>query len=255
MKPQILIRADDLGYSRGVNYGIADCVWNGVLRNAGLLPNMPAAPQALELLRGSGVCLGQHTNVCLGRPVTDPSRIPSLVDENGQFKNSHTYREAWKRGEEFAVLEEMVLEVEAQYQLFVTLVGQEPAYFEGHAVASKVLFKALEIVAKKYKLPIIQGLLVRNPLQFRNTKLYLICESSRQDYDPFESLQKAVLEQREDGSIPMFVCHPGYLDQDLLSNSSLTLPRVKEAAMLTDPDTARWLREHAEPFLTYADLC
>ena len=40
---QILVRADDLGYSRGVNYGIMDSVRHGIVRSVGLMPNMPEA--------------------------------------------------------------------------------------------------------------------------------------------------------------------------------------------------------------------
>ena len=38
---QILIRADDLGYSEGVNYGIAKAVNEGVVKSVGVMPNMP----------------------------------------------------------------------------------------------------------------------------------------------------------------------------------------------------------------------
>ena len=40
MNSKILIRADDVGYSRAVNYGIADSVWNGIIRSVGIMPNM-----------------------------------------------------------------------------------------------------------------------------------------------------------------------------------------------------------------------
>ena len=34
---KIMVRADDLGYSRGVNYGIYDTVKNGVIKNIGFI--------------------------------------------------------------------------------------------------------------------------------------------------------------------------------------------------------------------------
>lgn len=40
---RILVRADDLGYSEGVNYGIAQSVQHGIIRSVGVMPNMPAA--------------------------------------------------------------------------------------------------------------------------------------------------------------------------------------------------------------------
>lgn len=116
---QFVMRADDLGYSEAVNYGIAKTVKEGMIRSVGVMPNMPAAQHGLALLEGEKVCYGQHTNICLGKPCADPGKIPSLLDENGNLKSSRIYREAWKKGECFTVLEEMVLEIEAQYQRFV----------------------------------------------------------------------------------------------------------------------------------------
>lgn len=99
----LLIRADDLGYSEGVNYGIAATVAAGLVRSVGVMTNMPAAVHGLGLLHGHSLCLGQHTNICVGRPLTDPSHIPSLCTPEGEFRPSRTYREAAKAGRDFVV--------------------------------------------------------------------------------------------------------------------------------------------------------
>ena len=91
---QLLLRADDLGYSEGVNCGIAKSVRDGLIGSVGVMPSMPAAAHGLALLEGTGVCIGQHTNICIGRPCADPASIPSLLDENGMLKSSRAYREA-----------------------------------------------------------------------------------------------------------------------------------------------------------------
>ena len=83
---RLLLRADDLGYSEAVNYGIAKTVREGLIRSVGLMPTMPAARHGLALLEGMDICLGQHTDICIGRPAADPALIPSLVDETGMFK-------------------------------------------------------------------------------------------------------------------------------------------------------------------------
>ena len=147
---QLLIRADDLGFSEGVNFGIAKTVACGLVKSVGVMTNMDTAAHGLELLKGMNVCLGQHTNICTGKPLTNPKQIPSLCRENGEFKPSSVYRSAAKRGEDFVVLEEVILEIEAQYRRFLELVGREPEYFEGHAVASTNFFKGLEIVAQRH---------------------------------------------------------------------------------------------------------
>lgn len=251
---QLILRADDVGYSEAVNYGIAKTVKEGLIGSVGLMPNMPSAAHGLALLEGTGVCIGQHTNICIGRPCADPARIPSLLDENGFLKSSRTYREAWKKGECFTVLEEMVLEIEAQYQRFVQLTGRQPQYFEGHAVLSKHLMQGLEIVAQRH------GLKYNNMYPGDETGTFggrpvAACpmRSMEPDYDPAQSLKDAVLHARTD--MPnVFVCHPGYLDAYLLRSSSLTVNRTKEVEMLCDPAMRSWLEEHNVQLLRYSDL-
>lgn len=254
METRILVRADDIGYCRGVNYGIADSIWNGIIRSAGVMPNMPEAQHGVELLKGSGVCFGQHTNLCLGKPCADPAKIPSLLDENGNLKSSRTYREAWKRGEEITVLDEMVIEIEAQYQRYLELVGEKPHYFEAHAVMNANLARGLAIVAEKYDLPYLATSFDPAGTPFRDTMLLTSMDSMRPDYDPFASLQKAALAAYAPGQCPMFICHPGYIDDYLTSHSTLVAPRPMEVAMATAPATRRWLDENKIRVVTYDEL-
>ena len=123
MSKRILIRADDLGWTEAINYGIAKTMRDGVIRSVGLMPNMPAAQHGWDLVKDLDPSVGQHTCICAGRPLTDPARVPSLCQEDGTFKPSRAYREAAKRGEDFVVLEEVVEEIEAQYRRFVEITG------------------------------------------------------------------------------------------------------------------------------------
>lgn len=248
---RILIRADDLGYCEAVNYGIAKSVRDGIIRSVGLMPNMPAAQHGLELLEGTEVCYGQHTNICVGKPLTDPALIPSIVQENGELKSSSAYRKA---EQDFVVLDEVILEIEAQYQRFVELTGQQPRYFEGHAVASNNFFKGLEIVAKRHGLDYLAMGRPGEAVRFRNTNLYASMESVLPDYDPFASLQRVALQDYGADGCGMFVCHPGYLDAYILRTSSMTIPRTKEVEMACDPQTKAWLAEQQITVVTYDDL-
>ena len=254
MAKRILVRADDVGYCRGVNYGIADSVWNGIIGSVGVMPNMPETQHGVDLLKGSGVCFGMHTNVCLGKPCADPAKIPSLLDENGDLKSSRSYRDAWKKGEEIVSLDEMVIEIEAQYQRYLELTGEKPHYFEAHAVLNQNLARGLEIVAEKYDLPYLPACFEPTGVQFKNTVLITRMESMKPDYDPAESLKKAVLAAYKDNECPMFVCHPGYIDDYLMNHSSLVTPRPKEVAMLTDPAIRNWLEEQNVQFVTYDEM-
>ena len=252
---KLIIRADDIGYSEAVNYGIEKSVKEGLIGSAGLMPNMPFAEHGLKLLEGTNIAIGQHTNMCLERPCSDPKNIPSLVDENGCLKSSRTYREAFKNKEDFVVVEEAVIEIEAQYKRFKELVGKEPAYFEAHAVLSINLFKSLEIVAEKYNLP-YQGISFDGtPTTFNKKPIMMLpMGSMEKEYDPFETLQKDILEYAREDMPNVFVCHPGYIDDYLLRNSSLTINRAKETAMLCDPKVKEWLLEHEVELVTYDDV-
>ncbi len=250
---RILIRADDLGYSEGINYGIAKSVKDGIIRSVGVMTNMPAVQHGLDLLHGIEVCYGQHTNICVGKPLTAPELIPSIVQENGEFQPSKAYRAAEKEGNDFVVLDEVILEIEAQYQRFVELVGQQPHYFEGHAVASKNFFKGLEIVAKRHGLPYLPFSLDK-PVRFQNTMLYISMDSMTPDYVPFTSLKQAAMKDYGEDGCAMFVCHPGYLDAYILETSSLTTPRVLEVEMACREETKRWLADNQVAVVNYDEL-
>lgn len=253
MSNRILIRADDLGWTESVNYGIAKSMRDGVIRSVGLMTNMPASQHGWDLVKDLNPCVGQHTNICVGRPLTDPALIPSICQQDGTLQPSRAYREAAKQGKDFVVLDEVVLEIEAQYRRFVEITGQQPHYFEGHAVASGNFFKGLAIVAERHNLPLLP-FAPAEPVRFRNTMLYTSMDSMMPDYDPFESLKAAALRDYGPDGCCMFVCHPGYLDDELLRLSSLTIPRTKEVAMAIDPAVRQWLEDNQIEVVTYDDL-
>ena len=250
---EIIVRADDLGFTEGINYGIEKACRDGIIRSVGIMTNMPATRHGYDLIKDLPLCLGLHTNICAGKPLCNPSEVPSICDENGNLKKSKVYREASKNGEDFVVLEEVIKEIEAQYQAFVELTGEKPHYFEGHAVASANFFKGMEIVAARHGCDYL-GISFDGPTRFRNSVLYVSMESMGPGYEPFESLKRAAIKDYGENGYLMFVCHPGYLDQEILDVSSLTMPRPKEVAMCIAQETKDWLKENDIKVITYDDL-
>lgn len=251
---QLLLRADDLGYSEAVNYGIAKTVHQGIIGSVGLMPSMPAAEHGLRLLEGTSVCLGQHTDICIGQPVCPPKEIPSLVTEKGQFKSSRVYRTAYANGEDFVVLEDAVRECEAQYQRYLKLVGEKPRYFGGHAVASEQFFQALEIVAQRHGLKNCPPSFAVNGSRVGRIPVNTCrMDSMSPDYDAVRSLKDAVA-MADDRRPNIYICHPGYLDAYILQNSSLTVNRTKEVEMLCDSRVAGWLGRKGVRRITYDDI-
>ena len=82
---KLIMRADDLGFSEAVSLGILKAVKDGVITSVGLMPNMESAQFGYELIKDCDIALGQHTNICVGKPLSDPRLIPSLVQTNGEF--------------------------------------------------------------------------------------------------------------------------------------------------------------------------
>lgn len=247
---KLLVRADDLGYSEAFNYGLARAVKSGIVRCVGVMPNMEWAEHGVRLLDGTDVIFTVHANICQGRPITDPKLVPSLVDENGFFKDKSLYREA---KEDFVVLDEVVMEVDAQYQRLVELTGRKPFMVEAHAVPSANFNKALAIVGKKYGLKTMDFVPGRGP-KIGKFVLKFSMDSGNPDYNPFESLKKAALQPMEEDEACMMVLHPGFVDEYVLTTSYITTQRALEVAMAVNPEVPRWCEENGVQLITYADL-
>lgn len=71
--------------------------------------------------------------------------------------------------------------------------------------------------------------------------------------NPFTAVQDAVLNLHEDGC-DMLVFHPGYIDDYLLKNSSMTMIRAVEAEMLSNSKVKNWLEQQDLRLVTYSDL-
>lgn len=244
---KIIFRADDLGFSEGVNCGIYRSIVSGAITCTGLMPNMPQAAAGYEMVKDTGVEVGQHTNICVGRPLTDPARIPSLVQPNGEFCTS---REIRARREDTIVLEEVELEIQAQLDRFREITGRDPAYFEGHAVMSLNFFQGLQNVAAR------NGLLYCDPVNpqwaqrygIQCSDFYHLDENGLYDPGAFIFGDEAHLKGKE---CAVLVFHPGYLDQYILDHSSYTLIRPMETAFLCSDALRQWMEENQVQPMTF----
>ena len=248
---KLLVRADDLGYCESVNYGINRAVRDGIVRSVGVMPNMEWAEHGVRLLDGADVTFTVHANICQGKPITDPKLIPSLVDGNGIFKDKSLYREA---KEDFVVLDEVIMEVEAQFLRLMELMGgKKPYMVEAHAVPSNNFNKALAIVAKKYGVESLGFVPGRGP-KIGNTIFKFSMDSGNPDYVPFESLKKAMAQEFAEDEAMLMVLHPGYVDEYVMNTSYITTQRALEVAMAINPEVPKWCEENGVKLLTYADL-
>lgn len=246
---KMLVRADDLGYSEAFNYGLARAVKSGFLRCVGVMPNMEWAEHGVRLLDGTDVIFTVHANICQGKPITDPKLVPSLVDENGFFKDKSLYREA---KEDFVVLEEVLMEVEAQFLRLQALTGKTPFMVEAHAVPSANFNKAIAMVAAKYGVEAMKyG--PKGPMIGKYSFKFSM-DSGNADYNPFESFKKAASQEMAEDEACLMVLHPGFVDEYVLTTSYITTARALEVAFCINPEVPKWCEENNVQLLTYADL-
>lgn len=238
---KLIMRADDLGISEGVNYGILRTLQSGTITCVGLMSNMPTAQHGFELIKPFKVCLGLHANICLGKPVSDPKLISSLVNEQGEFYSS---KEINQRKEDTISVEECEIELEAQLQRFKEITHQEPDYFEGHAVFSANFMTALANVAKRHDLFLdMPGFA---PHWEEETGIYPLGFQKLDEnglYNP-KSYMTEHLDNLRKNPCTIGVFHPGFIDYYLLKHSSYTVIRAMECDFLCSEWLQDFLREH-----------
>jgi len=88
---RLIVNADDFGYSEDTVDATIACFEAGGLTSATIMAAMPAAARAIEYARahpdwsfGAHLTIGGSPDGA-ERPLLDPARIPSLVDDRGRF--------------------------------------------------------------------------------------------------------------------------------------------------------------------------
>jgi len=222
---KLIVNADDFGYSRGINYGIIDAHKNGVVNSATMMMNMPGVSHAVELAKENpSLQVGIHLVLTCGKPLLND--VPTLVNENGNFKSRHEFFE-----DKNISLDELEREWTAQIEKFLES-GLKPTHFDSHHHVHTVpeFLPVVQKLAQKYNLSARR--ISENALQgvapFTDVFLHdFYGEGVTDDY--FEK----ILTRIQDGQSVEVMCHPGYLDHEILNNSSYAKDRVKETLILS----------------------
>ena len=83
---QLIVNADDFGFTRGVNAGIVRAFSAGILTSTTIMANGPAFEDAVELaLTNPSLHVGCHLALVGGRPSAPPHAVPSLIDAAGDM--------------------------------------------------------------------------------------------------------------------------------------------------------------------------
>ncbi len=244
---EIIIRVDDFGFSEAVNLGVMKAYQSGLVKNIGLMSNMPYAPQAAKWIQGEQVALGLHTNLILGFPCSDPKDIPSLADESGRLISSCMRRKQWAQGIDGFDYFDARRETEAQLDAFIKLVGRHPDYIDVHAVCTPSVTRAISDAADAYGIAIQAHKVDSRWKMIESAVNHAAFYALHRPYSEFFT---SYLTYGAKANLVVF--HPGYLDQDVLLQSSLTSERCFDLALLCDEGVKEFLSHHT--LLSFKEL-
>lgn len=153
----LIINADDFGMCHSINEAIIRTLEQGIVQSTTLMVPCPAAPEAITWLQQHPhVPFGIHLTVLCDTqeyrygPLTDPTLVPSLVDEVGyfyDFESQATLRSKAKLSE---------LEQEFRAQIEAVLTAQlHPTHLDWHSLRFGERLDILDLMtslAKEYGL-------------------------------------------------------------------------------------------------------
>jgi len=266
----IIIVADDYGIGPETSRGILDLAKTGHLSATVLLVNTPTAESAVLAWRRAGepLELGWHPNLTLDRPISEPSRVPSLVDRAGEFWKLNRFLVRASLGLIRAM--DVATELQAQYDRFCYLVGHVPRLVNSHqhvALFGPVGTVLLKILARQTPTPYLRRIgepistlwsvagarFKRIVLARRGQRLARLsrrsgfpgCDVLAGITDPrcvFDQHFFARWLHRVPGDSVEFMCHPGYQDETLIDRDCPAGPgiwrRARELELMHRPDFA-----------------
>ena len=157
MPRRLVVNADDLGLTVGVNDGIFDAHDHGILTSASLFANAAATSDAIRRARSRpSLGLGAHLALVDGIPTLSPALIPSLVGGDGRFRRSwKPFIIACLRGR--VSLAEVELELTAQIER-LRHAGVRLTHLDAHkhVHAYPPVFTVVARLAARFGIPVVR---------------------------------------------------------------------------------------------------
>jgi predicted glycoside hydrolase/deacetylase ChbG (UPF0249 family) len=285
----LIVNADDLGWTGGVNMGIAEAHGNGIVTSASLLANGVAFASGVELaLAREGMGVGVHLNLSDGPPIAPRELVTSLLNNAGLFA-----------GGPEAILVKLarramaLSEVEEEWGAQISKVreaGISPTHLDGHKHVHMLpgLFEIALRLAKRHKIGAIRvshessslrsalstgekhnaSQVMKQGVQARGLKLLArdaraqaaragiatadhFCGIAQTGELTHEGVAK-LLRGLPEGTTEL-MCHPGFVDGDLeRSVTRLQKSRGMEVEILTDKGIRNLVAEQGIRLIDYA---
>ena len=244
---KLIMNADDYGMNRGVTMGVARAMRDGIVSDTTMMVGMPYAEEGARLLKSFGIQrIGLHLTLTCGKPVLPAKEVPSLVDEAGNFYPN--VAEMLK----YAQAADVEKEYEAQVAKFFSLgLGMTHIDSHHHSHFYGDNFEIALRIAKEMAMPMRHH---NREIEGRNTK-EMVSVAGLKTTDDFSikfygegvsiyKLQEEITSYMDRGCKSLEVmCHPAYVEQELMLASSYNLPRANELVVLTSYEMKRFIRE------------
>ncbi len=267
----LIVNADDLGWTEGVSRGIAEAHHKGIVTSASLLANGAAFESAVELARSTpGLGLGVHLNLSDGEPVAPRELVTSLLNDDGVLDCGPEIL-LLRLARRSVLLEEVEREWDAQIQK-VRDTGLRPTHLDGHKHVQMLpgLFEMALRLARRHCIDAVRisheesglrvalsardnqkvALVMKQGMQARGLKLLArdakeqaeragistadyFCGIAHTGVLTLEGVAR-LLEILPEGTTEL-MCHPGYADAELQQSATrLQASRETELRILTD---------------------
>ena len=267
----LIVNADDLGWTDGVNRGILDAFHGGIVTSTSLLANGAAFAAAVKSAKAApGLGVGVHLNLSDGDPVADPESVTSLLNDDGKFADGPESL-LLKRARRGLILDEVEEEWDAQIQKLRDA-GIHPTHLDGHKHVHMLpgLFEIALRLAKSHGIDAIRvsleesslraalssganhraSVVMKQGVQARGLKLLArdarelatrggiatadyFCGIAQTGELTRQGLER-LLKSLPEGTTEL-MCHPGYADEALERTATrLQASRQKELEILTD---------------------
>jgi len=287
MNRNLIVNADDLGWTAGVNRGIADAHRNGIVTSTSLLANGRAFEDGVKTANGlPRLGVGVHLNLSDGGPTAPAEQVRSLLTEEGRFAGgpeSLLLRLTTKSLDVKEVEKEWSAQIEK-----VRAAGIRPTHLDGHKHVQMLpgLFGVALRLAKRHGIDAVRvsheasqlrtalsdrseskSIALKQGVQARGLKLLapdaraMAERAGIATADYFCGIAqtgvltkagvKKLLESLPEGTTEL-MCHPGYADDDLRKSvTRLQESRQTELEILTDKTVRKRVAELGIRLINY----
>jgi chitin disaccharide deacetylase len=286
----LIVNADDLGWTQGVNRGIAEAHRNGIVTSTSLLANGCAFEAGVRTARElPRLGVGVHLNLSDGKPVAPAEQVKSLLDEDGNFSGGPEtllLRLTAKNLETKEVEKEWNAQIEK-----IRAAGIRPTHLDGHKHVQMLpgLFAMALRLAKRHEIGAVRvaheasslraaltsggeptGVTLKQGVQARGLKLFardaraMTERAAIATADYFCGIaQTGVLTRKgvqqllailPEGTTEL-MCHPGYADADLENSATrLQKSRQTEVGILTDNEIRKSIATLGIRLINYGEI-